>query len=357
MAFAAAEHQNRGAWRANTEYKYSVHTQTLTAIPNLKNQWVGFFTKADLTIRQLANDKLIGKLHNGQYSEFHDALANGPAQYKPDNELQYQPMEMNTKPFEIRMNNGIVHSIAVDKEMTNIELNRVKSILSQLQVDIQARNAIRSERNHLPHNNDAEDNQNQAMYKVMEPTVTGKCETNYDIARVPMQLAQHYPEVNSKVPLGNGDIVYEVTKSKNYSNCEQSMGYHFGVSALNDWKPNTNVMGSLTKSAVSRVIVTGTFDKYLIRSSVTTNRVVKATAGNYHFILISAEDSDFVLLLANIILTRTVCRSFKCRQRKSTRFDGCESSQCYIGISGRSHWRAKCTHRKSSRRWKFGLLI
>lgn len=286
VAYGAAEQQNRGAWRANTEYKYSVHTQTLTAIPNLKNQWVGVFTKADLTIRQLSNDKLIGKLHNGQYSEFHDALANGPVQYKPDNELQYNNMEMNTKPFEIRMNNGIVHSIAVDKEMTNIELNRVKSILSQLQVDIQARNAITNERNHLPQNNDAEDNQNQAVYSVMEPTVTGKCETNYDIARVPMHLAQHYPEVNAaKVEFGNGDYVYEVTKSKNYSNCEQSMGYHFGVSGLNEWKPNTNVMGSLSKSAVSRVIITGTFDKYLIRSSVTTNRVVKATAGN-HFLSI-----------------------------------------------------------------------
>ena len=229
---------------------------------------------------------MIGKLQNGQYSEYHDALANGPVQYKPDNELQYEPMEINTKPFEIRMNNGIVHSIAVDKDMTNVELNRVKSIVSQLQVDIQARNAITHEHNHLPRNNDAEDNDNQAVYKVMEPTVTGKCETNYDISRVPMFLAQNYPEANSNVALGKGDSVYEVIKSKNYSNCEQSMGYHFGVTGLNEWKPNTNVMGSLSKSAVSRVIITGDFDKYLIRSSVTTNRVVKATAGNY-FILFS----------------------------------------------------------------------
>lgn len=289
VAYGAAEQQrqqqNNGAWRPNTEYKYAVRTHTLTAIPNLKNQWVGVYTKADLTIRQIAKDKLIGKLHNGQYSEFHDALANGPAQHKPDHELQYQPMEMNSKPFEIRMDNGIVHSIAVDKEMTNIELNRVKSILSQLQVDIQARNALNDERNHLAHNNDAEDNDNQAAYKVMEPTVTGKCETNYDISRIPEHLAQNYPEINvNDAPIGDADYVYEVTKSKNYSNCEQSMGYHFGVSGLNDWKPNTNVMGSLSKSAVSRIIITGNFNEYLIRSSVTTNRVVKANAGKIAWI-------------------------------------------------------------------------
>lgn len=285
VAYGVAEQQqqNNGAWRENTEYKYSVRTHTLTAIPNLKNQWVGVYTKADLTIRQISKDKLIGKLHNGQYSEFHDALANDPAQHKPDHELQYQPMEMNSKPFEIRMDNGIVHSIAVDKEMTNIELNRVKSILSQLQVDIRARNAINDERNHLAQNNDAEDNDNQAAYKVMEPTVTGKCETNYDISRIPEHLAQNYPEIKANAPVRDGDYIYEVIKSKNYSNCEQSMGYHFGVSGLNDWKPNTNVMGSLSKSAVSRVIITGNFNEYLIRSSVTTNRVVKATAGKNQF--------------------------------------------------------------------------
>lgn len=297
VAYGAAEQQrqqqqqqqNNGAWRANTEYKYTVRTHTLTAIPDLKNQWVGVYTKADLIIRQLAKDKLIGKLQNGQSSEFHDKLVDGPAQHKPDHELQYQPMEMNTKPFEIRMDNGIVHSIAVDKEMTNIELNRIKSILSQLQVDIQARNAINDERNHLAQNNDAEDNDNQAAYKVMEPTVTGKCETNYDISRIPEHLAQNYPEVNgaNAAPLGDADYVYEVTKSKNYSNCEQSMGYHFGVSGLNEWKPNTNVMGSLSKSAVSRVIITGNFNDYLIRSSVTTNRVVKATTGKVAWISFS----------------------------------------------------------------------
>lgn len=285
VAYGAAEQQqrNNGAWRPNTEYKYSVRTHTLTALPNLKNQWVGVYTKADLTIRQVAKDILIGKLYNGQHSEFHDALANGPAQHKPDHELQYQPMEMNAKPFEIRMDNGIVHSIAVDKAMTNIELNRVKSILSQLQVDIQARNAINDERNHLAQNNDAEDNENEAAYRVMEPTVTGKCETNYDITRVPEHLAQNYPEINANVPISDADYVYEVTKSKNYSNCEQSMGYHFGVSGLNDWKVNTNVMGSLSKSAVSRVIISGNFNEYVIRSSVTTNRVVKAAAGKIHW--------------------------------------------------------------------------
>lgn len=284
MALCAAE-QHRGAWRQNMQYRYKVHTQTLAAMPNLKNQWVGLFTKADLTIRPRSENILVGKLHNGEYSEFHDSLPEGPTHYQPGNDLTYRPMEMNTKEFEIRLNNGAVHSIAVDEEMTNVELNQLKSIISQLQVDIQARNVIKTPRSHLPVKSDSKDNDNQALYKVMEPTVTGKCETVYDISRIPSYLAQVYPENTDDLPLRKNESVYEVIKSKNYANCEQRMGYHFGVSGFDEWKPNTNSMGSLSKSAVSRVIITGDFDAFTIRSSVTTNRVVKANSGLSQHIL------------------------------------------------------------------------
>lgn len=246
----------------------------------MKNQWVGLYTKADLTIRPLSKDVLIGKMQNGQYSEYHDELPNGPTRH-PEKELAYQPMEMNTETFEIRLNNGAIHSIAVEKDMTNVQLNQLKSIISQLQVDVQARNLIDDEQNRLPQLRDQEDDdsQSKALYKVMEPTVTGKCETTYDISRVPLYLAQAYPEYDSALPLQKNEHFYEVFKTKNYSNCEQRMGFHFGVSGLNDWTPNTNTMGSLSKSAISRVVISGSFDKHTIRSSITTNRIVKANPG------------------------------------------------------------------------------
>ncbi|XP_055312945.1 vitellogenin-A1-like [Sitodiplosis mosellana] len=275
VALGAAK-QHDGAWQQQTQYRYKVHTQSVAAIPNLKNQWVGTYTKADLIIAPFSNDVLIGKLQNGEQSEWHDALPEGPAKHLPEEKLSYRPMEINSKPFEIRLNEGVIHSIAVDKQMTNVELNQLKSILSQLQVDIQARNAMESQDNHLPQNQDNEDNHNQALFKVMEPTVTGKCESFYDISRVPLYLAQAYPEYDSNVQLQQGEHFYEVYKTKNYTNCEQRLGYHFGIHGMNEWKPSSNLMGSLTRSAVSRIIISGSFEKFTIRSSVTTNRVVKA---------------------------------------------------------------------------------
>lgn len=292
VALCAAKQQHDGAWKQQMEYRYKVHTQSVAAIPNMKNQWVGTYTKADLVIQPFSKDVLIGKVHNGEHSEFHDSLPEGPAKHLPENKLSYQPMEMNTKPFEIRLNAGAIHSIAVDKDMTNVQLNQLKSIISQLQVDIQARNMLNTPLSHLPQNNDEKDNGNQALYKVMEPTVTGKCEVFYDISRVPMYLAQSLSEYDSNVQLQQGEHFYELYKTKNFTNCEQRMGYHFGIHGMNDWKPNTNLMGSLTKSAISRIIFSGSFDKFTIRSSTTTNRVVKANPGECSDLHIFQMESD-----------------------------------------------------------------
>lgn len=51
-----------GAWKQNHEYKYDVETRTLTALPELNQQWVGLVTRARLTIRAQADNVLIGKL-------------------------------------------------------------------------------------------------------------------------------------------------------------------------------------------------------------------------------------------------------------------------------------------------------
>lgn len=185
------------------------------------------------------------------------------------------------QPFEIRLNNGMIHSIAVDQTMPNVQTNQLKSIISQFQIDMQARNYMGNSRTHLPQNRDDENNNNnQALFRVMEPTVTGKCETLYDVSRIPLYLAQSYTEYDSNVPLEKDENFYEVSKTKNYTNCEQRMGYHFGISGMNDWKPNTNLMGGLTKSAVSRMILSGrNFSEFTIRSSVTINRVIMANPG------------------------------------------------------------------------------
>lgn len=241
----------------------------MAALPELQDQWVGIVTKGELSIRPQSENVLIGKLANSQYAQIHDQLPGGWDQHISDKDLDFHPLDISSKPFEIRLKDGAIRNIAVDKSMTNNEVNQLKGVLSQLQVDTQANNLIQCKYNQLPENNST-----QAVFKVMEPTVTGKCETIYDVAPLPEYLIQSHREWAPMPELKKNGLFLEIVKTKNFSNCDQRMGYHFGISGANDWKPNTNVMGSaLSKSAVSRVIISGNLDSYTIQSSVTTNRV------------------------------------------------------------------------------------
>lgn len=238
----------------------------------MKNEWFGLTTKADLVVRRQSEDVLVGKLEFAEYAEVNGELSNGWEPEIPKENLTYKPMKMSSEPFEIRLSNGTIHSIAVDKSMTNTELNHLKGILSQLQVDLRGRNLIKSKYNQLPKYESEKNKESQPLYKVMEPTVTGKCETTYDIVKLPDYLVRSYPEYKSTDSL-------EIIKTKDYSNCEEKMGYHFGISGSNDWKVGTSSMGTLSKSGLSRIIITGNYKDYTIRSSSTTNRVIKENPG------------------------------------------------------------------------------
>lgn len=174
-----------GAWKNNHEYKYDVETRTLTALPELNQQWVGLVTRARLTIRPQNDNVLIGKVSQPEFAEVHHQLTNGWDMDLSGQHLAYHQMPMSEKPFEVRLKNGAIHSLAVDRTMTNDQINQLKAIISPLQADTNAQNEIRCKHNQLP-----EQNGNNAVYKTMEPTVTGDCETLYDISPLPEYLTQ-----------------------------------------------------------------------------------------------------------------------------------------------------------------------
>lgn len=199
----------------------------MTALPELKQQWVGLTTRARLYIRPQNDDVLIGKLMKPEYAELHHQLNNGWDMDLSDEKLAYHQMPMSEKPFEVRLKNGAIRSLAVDRTMTNDQVNMLKAIISPLQADTQAQNEIKCKHNQLP-----EEDGNNAVYKTMEPTVTGLCETSYDISPLPEYLTQvHRDWVPMPQLQGRGEFI-QIEKTKNFSNCEQRMGYHFGVTAI-----------------------------------------------------------------------------------------------------------------------------
>nr|AAC32024.1 vitellogenin [Pimpla nipponica] len=271
---ATAEHLQ--AWKTDTEYQYAVRGRTLSALHDVADQYSGIIMRALLTIQPKSDGTLEAKVTKARYAQIHTKLPGGWNSEIPDHKLEMKQFPMSEKVFEIKMKHGVVRDLIVDKDVPTWEVNVLKSIVSQLQVDTQGENLMASKYNQEP-----EDEGVTAMFKTMEDTVGGRCEVLYDINPLPEFVLQKRPEL---VPMpdirGDGEII-DIVKTKNYSNCEQRSGYHFGIPGTNKWEPSSGASGNfLSRSSVSRVIVTGNLKSFTIQSSVSTNKVILSP--NFH---------------------------------------------------------------------------
>ncbi|XP_044741123.1 vitellogenin-like isoform X2 [Chrysoperla carnea] len=257
------------AWKSNTEYQYKVHGRTLAALHDVADQYVGVLVRANLRINPRTNDLLNAQITNPEYAQIHVNLPGGWESEIPQEQLHYKPLPLNNKPFEIELVNGVVKQVLVEKNIPNWEANLIKSLVSQIQVDMQGQNLMSSRYNQKP-----EMNENSGNYKTMEDTVTGKCETLYDVFPLPEHVLQNRPQIAPLPDLkGDGEII-GIVKTKNYSNCDQIVEAHFGLPETFTENINGNLKNFLSKSSISLVVISGNLKRYTIQSSVTTNKII-----------------------------------------------------------------------------------
>uniref|UniRef100_T1E7I6 Putative vitellogenin-a1 n=1 Tax=Anopheles aquasalis TaxID=42839 RepID=T1E7I6_ANOAQ len=260
-----------GAWEANREYVYNVTTKTMTALPDLEDYWTGIVTHGYLVIRPKDHNYVVAYIDRPTYAVFNEYLPRGYRTKLAEFDLKWQPMPFSSKPFGIYYNKGAVKGFYVEKTVPNHEVNMLKAWVSQLQLDTQGAYVIKSEFNQFPENNTL-----TSVFKTMEPSVTGECETLYDVNAVPEYFIQSHKEwVPQPQYFEEDQHVFHVVKTRNFDNCDERRGYHFGFSGFSDFKPNTNQMGNiLTKSEVSQMYLTGDWHNYTIQSVSTVNKVV-----------------------------------------------------------------------------------
>lgn len=216
-----------------------------------------------------SENEFAAQITDAQYSPFQAALPGGWESDIPESQLQYKPFPSIQKPFKIVMQDGVFQDLIVESEMTNVEANVIRSIVSNIQLDTQGKNIINSRINQKP-----QEGSNSAVYKTMEQSVTGRYETLYEINPLPSAALSYQPWL-APWAAKEGQEVIEITKHKNYSNAQDLVELHFGLSDLKGSEPATNSMGDFfSRSAVSRAIVTGNLKEYIIQSSVTVNQVI-----------------------------------------------------------------------------------
>ncbi|XP_046405328.1 vitellogenin-like [Ischnura elegans] len=270
VGLASAEY----AWKPNTEYKYVVEGRTLVALHQVANDFVGVLSRATLTLQPTTANDVFAWLSDSQYSPVQLTLPGGWTSRIPEKALNYKSLPLSSKPFQIKFKNGVVDGLVVNKDLSTPEVNFIKSVVSQLQVDTQGTNGIKWEKE-----GQAPQRTRNNVFRTMEDTITGQCEVMYDISALPMYAVQINPELVPMPNLIGGGRVYDIVKTKNFSNCDKKVAYHFGFTGLSNWEPGANQMGHFfSRSGISRIAISGSLEKYTIQSSVTVNKIVLSPA-------------------------------------------------------------------------------
>ncbi|XP_017797232.1 PREDICTED: vitellogenin-like [Habropoda laboriosa] len=267
LAGIASADYNHG-WKVGNEYTYLVRSRTLTSL-ELSDQYTGILIKALLTVHAKDQRTLTAKLSKCQYARVHNSLPEGWESHISDQMLDLQDLPLSGRPFEIRLKHGVIKEVLVERDIPTWEVNMLKSVISQLQVDSQGENVVKSKDVQVPN-----DQEPYGSFRVMEDSVGGKCEVLYDVTPLTDRELHMKPEL-VPVPQLKGDGQHiDIMKTKNFKKCDQRMNYHFGISGSNNWEPGSNDNGKfLSKSSTSRVIISGDLKTFTIQSSVTTSKM------------------------------------------------------------------------------------
>ncbi|XP_060515925.1 vitellogenin-like isoform X2 [Cylas formicarius] len=258
------------AFKENTEYVYLVNGRTLTGLHEVADQYSGIFIKGKLHIYLRTDGKLQGQISDAQYAQIHSELPGGWKSFVPESQLTYKPLSLSEKPFQIELQDGILHNVIVEKDMTNWEANFVKSIMSQFQLDVQGKRAVYNPINTFP-----SEGRNDGVFKTLEETITGETVTSYEIHPLPEYQLQSEPWLAPQLNLkGDGEIM-EVVKNKNYSEAYDRPSYHYGFGSIDEAEPTSNRIGQFfVRNAKTRAILTGKLSRFTVQSVLTVNKIL-----------------------------------------------------------------------------------
>ncbi|XP_063218666.1 uncharacterized protein LOC134528927 [Bacillus rossius redtenbacheri] len=273
VSIAVGALASNSAWKPGAVYKFRTEARTLTAIHQVDDVYAGILIKGDLEIRPASKNVLIAQLNHPKYASIQAKLPGGWNSPLPERYLDMKPLPLSGKPFEIRLEDGLVVDLVVNKNVPTWEVNLLKSLASQLQVNTEGKNLVSGGINIKPNHTAASPN---AVFRAMEDSITGKCEVLYDIAPLPQLTILAQPYLAPLVLDLEDTPVIEIVKTQNYSNCDRRIAFNFGFPGNSEFQhPDGNQANEfLSRSTVSRVIISGSLDRYTIQSSLTTSKVV-----------------------------------------------------------------------------------
>ncbi|XP_037037660.1 vitellogenin-1-like [Bradysia coprophila] len=236
------------AWKEGKEYQYKLQIYTKT------NKETGTAAQACLSIEPQSDSLLNGKISNAIYGKTNEPFP-GDGTDMSEMMQEFDEWKLNGQQFKIHLEDGMIRSLSVDSSLTSNEMNQLKAIVSQLQVNTKPENNLSS-------SDEDPTTENNVSYKVMEPTVFGNCETSYDISPFPNYLLRSHPALAHHK--GVEDFI-QIEKTRNLKNC---MEHSLGKTNLNS---SDEMNASSNPAARTRIVISGDLNEFTIQSVYATS--------------------------------------------------------------------------------------
>ena len=199
-------------------------------------------------------------------------------------------------PIKVYHKNGRVEFLEVDIDEPVHITNIKKAIVSQLQNELKHANKDINE--HVDNDINTKENKDfPVVFMSEEESITGKCETLYNIQIDPKFLLGHTSNILSNI-CKNRDV-FKITKTKNFDECSNHPVFHneYGRLSLTD---RTSASSSPTHSSQSTSYLCGSFSNHTILSSTTNHKIIISTSGQLSNKDYISSTSESYLLLGNV---------------------------------------------------------
>merc|ERR1711962_211771 len=266
----------------NPAKKYTFHytSSILSGIPELGRQHAGLKLTTIVKAQKLPDNTVRIKFQDSKFKIYNDEVNKDMrfprAPMREEDQLEVpasikQHLEM---PFKVVTHENLVEKIQVEATEPEFITNIKKAAVSQLLAVSQSRLTEESEGRR----------QLVTSMHMMEESIMGECDTHYTVERMPEYLAREFEE-REQIPmreLCQGKDYYEVIKTKDLKNCRERPVYiHvYGARAVSDGSLGSSVPLA-SESSVSRNIICGTPDSFILRVASNQHKAVISPSGKF----------------------------------------------------------------------------
>ena len=207
-------------WSQGQEYRYSWTSQVLSGIPELNAQYSGLRLVGEVVAQANSDSVLIIRIEEPKMKVFNDVLdldednmAIGTG--SEDEAISREMSKWLETPFKVYQKGGLVEKLEFEKEEPEFIVNIKKGIMSKLQLDLsQSKNDESLSQNEIQRGQTS-----PPVFRTVEGSVIGECETVYTINKLPSYMAIELEQQEEVRDLGEDkeeeeDLVAEVDEEK-----------------------------------------------------------------------------------------------------------------------------------------------